>query len=304
MPEACFVCGYNGPIPSKINGDRWEYVCNGCGLVKLTGSVASQIRDGQYRDSAYLLAGQVSRMTTNELTKYQDISSENIEAYLKMPYARKLSEKVDSFLIFMGKSSEHFGGSVVFNQIKMQSVFFAKNGPEAINLYHYMISERYIEGGNQNDRFEYKLTPIGWRRFEDIESKTVKSSQCFVAMSFNDDLKSLFDNAIAKALEDTGFDPFRVDRKEHNDKIDDLIISEIRKSHFVISDVTKHRQGVYFEGGFAMGLDKPVIWSCRSDDLKNAHFDTRQYNHIEWRTEDEMRKKLVNRIRATIPGAK
>jgi len=52
-----------------------------------------------------------------------------------------------------------------------------------------------------------------------------------------------------------------------------------------------------------MGLGRPVIWSCRDDDLKNVHFDTRQYNHIVWNEPADLRAQLTNRIKATIPGA-
>jgi len=48
-----------------------------------------------------------------------------------------------------------------------------------------------------------------------------------------------------------------------------------------------------------MGLGRQVIWTCRDDDLKNVHFDTRQYNHIvgknqgtyecNWRIESKRR---------------
>ena len=67
-----------------------------------------------------------------------------------------------------------------------------------------------------------------------------------------------------------------------------------------MADVTNHRQGVYFEAGYALGLGIPVIWTCRKDDLDNCHFDTRQYNHIVWETPEELATALEHRIRATI----
>ncbi len=103
-----------------------------------------------------------------------------------------------------------------------------------------------------------------------------------------------------RALEDTGYSAIRIDQKEHNNKIDDEIIAEIKKSKFLVADFTGHRGGVYFEAGFAMGLKKPVIWTYRKDHLDSLHFDTRQYSHIIWETEDELYEKLLNRIQATI----
>ncbi len=45
-----------------------------------------------------------------------------------------------------------------------------------------------------------------------------------------------------------------------------------------------------------MGLGRPVIFTCRNDELNQAHFDTRQYNHIAWDTPAELREKLKRRI--------
>jgi nucleoside 2-deoxyribosyltransferase len=66
--------------------------------------------------------------------------------------------------------------------------------------------------------------------------------------------------------------------KEHANKIDGEIIAEINRLTFMIADFTGHRGGVYFEAGIAMGLNVPVIWTCRKDDIANLHFGIRQYN--------------------------
>ena len=88
----------------------------------------------------------------------------------------------------------------------------------------------------------------------------------------------------------------RIDSKEHSNKIDDEIIAEIRRSRFVVADFTseedKPRGGVYYEAGFAMGLNIPVIWTCRADMIGNVHFDTRQFNHITWDDPEDLRVKL------------
>ncbi|MCY2990641.1 MAG: phage portal protein, partial [Planctomycetota bacterium] len=78
------------------------------------------------------------------------------------------------------------------------------------------------------------------------------------------------------------------------------IIARIKESRFVVADVTQHRNGVYFEGGYAMGMGLPVIWMCHQDDLQKTHFDTSHLNHIVWSDTAELRKNLANRILATI----
>ena len=94
----------------------------------------------------------------------------------------------------------------------------------------------------------------------------------------------------------------RIDRHEHNNRIDDEIMAMIRRSKFIVADFTKERGGVYFEAGYALGLGLQVIWTCRKDALKEIHFDNRQYNFLTWTNNSlgDFAKRLQNRIEATI----
>jgi len=44
----------------------------------------------------------------------------------------------------------------------------------------------------------------------------------------------------------------------------------------------------------------PVIWTCKKTDIKNAHFDTRQYNHILWTNDNNLKEQLFYYITALI----
>jgi nucleoside 2-deoxyribosyltransferase len=123
-------------------------------------------------------------------------------------------------------------------------------------------------------------------------------------MWFDASMSKAYNKGIALGVEDAGYKPIRIDRKDHNNKIDDEIIAEIRRSRFLVADFTQGdagtRGGVYYEAGFAHGLNIPVIFTCREDVIDKVHFDTRQYNHIKWKTPDELRSRLAQRISATI----
>jgi nucleoside 2-deoxyribosyltransferase len=149
--------------------------------------------------------------------------------------------------------------------------------------------------------FLIELTMQGWQYARGLERSTVDSWQAFVAMHFTSELAPAFDEGIKPALIETGYAPMRVDRAQHNQKIDDYIVAELRRSGLVVADFTGHRGGVYFECGYAMGRGTPVIWCCRESDLAGAHFDTRQYNHIVWSTAADLREALTDRIRSTLP---
>jgi nucleoside 2-deoxyribosyltransferase len=154
------------------------------------------------------------------------------------------------------------------------------------------------------DRFLACPSPDGWRRLKQLRLREVDPDSAFVAMRFTDDLRDVFAEGIEPALLSTGFRSIRVDLIEHNGKIDDRIVADIRKSLLVVADFTGHRQNVYFEAGFALGLGRHVIWTCRDSDIGQAHFDTRQYNHVVWCDAADLRERLRNRIEATIPRAR
>jgi hypothetical protein len=77
-------------------------------------------------------------------------------------------------------------------------------------------------------------------------------------------------------------------------------MSEIRQSRFVVADYTNQVNGVYFEVGFALGFNLTVIPTCRSDDLRNLHFDIKHLNTLPWETPEELALNLARRIRAVI----
>jgi nucleoside 2-deoxyribosyltransferase len=146
------------------------------------------------------------------------------------------------------------------------------------------------------------ITADGWDYLEKLERHIEERTQAFVAMSFSEDLKTIWEGPIKNAISKAGYKPYRVDAEPHSDRIDAKIISEIKNSRFLVADVTQHRPGVYFEAGYALGLGLTVIWCVRNDDLNNVHFDTRQYNHIVWEDEnpDYLENKLYDFICAII----
>ena len=90
------------------------------------------------------------------------------------------------------------------------------------------------------------------------------------------------------------------DKKDYVGGISDEIMAEIRRSRFVVADYTGHRNGVYFEAGFALGLGLTVIPTCRDDEISELHFDIKHLNTLGWKTPAELADGLNRRIRAVI----
>ena len=142
------------------------------------------------------------------------------------------------------------------------------------------------------------LSMAGWERVGELRQAGPKSAFAFVAMSFAAKMNDLYDKSIAPAVRQAGYEPIRVDRKEHTNSIDDEIIGNIRKSRFMVADFTEQRPGVYFEAGMMNGLGRTVIWMCDKGELEKVHFDVRQRNFIDWSSVEDARKRLYDRIRA------
>ncbi|WP_340316373.1 hypothetical protein [Rhizorhabdus argentea] len=156
-------------------------------------------------------------------------------------------------------------------------------------------AERRSAGGGGAYRYTV-VTAEGALAVDEIQRANSQSASGFVAMWFSDDTREAWENGIRPAIREAGYDPVRVDDIEHVGKIDDEIINQIRKARFVVADFTGHRGGVYFEAGYALGLDIPVIWTCHQRDLLQLHFDIRQYNCLVWTDPVELHKRLVQRI--------
>lgn len=172
-------------------------------------------------------------------------------------------------------------------------------------LLHYLESRRWVQI-TRDDRGAMNciVTVDGYSEIEELENRA-KTAQCFVAMWFDPSMDEVYKKGIEPAIESAGYKPLRIDRKEDLlDKIDDAIIAEIRRSRFIVADFTHGddgaRGGVYYEAGFAQGLGIPVLFLCRKDRIKELHFDTRQFPHIDWSNTNELRERLKNRILASL----
>ena len=171
-------------------------------------------------------------------------------------------------------------------------------------LLDYIVDRSWLDRNEKEAPESYVITVKGYEQIDELKTVNTESSQAFVAMWMHNSLDNAWEHGIQPGIRDAGYEPMRIDRKEHNDKIDDQIIAEIRRSRFVVADFTQGkdgaRGGVYFEAGFAKGLGIDVIFTCRQDLQDVIHFDTRQYNHIFWQEPMDLRKKLADRISATV----
>jgi hypothetical protein len=72
-------------------------------------------------------------------------------------------------------------------------------------------------------------------------------------------------------------------------------------SLFLSFDANLQRPGRYFEAGYTASLELSAFWTIlRDNDLKNAHFDARQHNHIVWKNEYHLAEQLYSFMNTVI----
>jgi hypothetical protein len=281
--------------------DAYFYDCPLCGRYVLTRTFEVLVTNLDSEERMLLPYLSAHTRQATEAEQVVTVSGSNWKELAIGHKGTTVAQKLTRLLEHLGRCSRFAGDSVKLDFALSAPLFDAVSDGEVDYLVDSLGQRNDIVG---MDLFaggkSLKVTPDGWARLEPMGSGGTPG-RCFVAMSFDPSLTGVYEAGLRLGIKDAGADPIRVDRIAHNGKICDRIVVEIRQAQFVVADVTLQRQGVYFEAGYAMGLGRPVVWTCRKDDLKNAHFDTRQYNHIEWETSEELRTKLADRIRATIP---
>lgn len=310
--ESCKLCGERIVASEAFpDGSGSKITCMRCGDYKLSSLAEACSPTDDMRPFLHLLSGVCRRahergqlfIVNNALLT--DLNAFKANILPKCP--QTVPAKCEAIVDHCAMISRFPGHVVTVDPDDDYPLGFCRNALEFRFYVKHLRDTGVIDANLESDangQISFHLTAQGWQaRGRQADESSEK--RCFVAMSFAADLKDAYVNGIAPLEAATGFRMIRVDDLEFNEKICDRILLEIRRSHFAIADVTHHRPAVYFEAGFAMGLGLPVIWTCREGELDpKANFDTRQYNHIQWKDPEELRQRLSDRILGTISNAK
>lgn len=296
MPKNCIICWDslpNDPV-HRPNDNKWWVNCPLCGHYLVDGDFSATVSSKPA--NSHLLSGANREMNEAGRTPIID-SFEELLSKVHVP--RNPIEKMDRLLLSLSVSQKKVGDPRQFTETDFPLAYAHDHGEFSRIVETLRKMGLLVDYHQSNSHGE--LTYQGWNRVLELQKEIPISNQAFVAMPFAPQYNSLYDDGIRPALIETGYSPLRVDKKEHNEKIDDYILAQIKKSRLLVVDFTGQNAGAYFEAGYAMGLGLHVIRTCKNNEYDNLHFDTRQYPHIGWHTPDELKKKLVDRINAVAP---
>lgn len=299
---SCPVCQSSS---DEISTDKdGEYVdCPQCGRYFISSDALVKLKHSKpTKQQVANLSGWLSE--NSEVA----IDSRNLDNLLTLK-TPTVSERAEKLIVAIEKESSFIGHDVSIpyenDNNHWLSISWSQNKGELKYLIEkYLMQERkwVLDTNNAVFGATVQLTPSGYAYLDQLRQGRGEGIQGFCAMWFNESVTPLWTEAISPAIAGAGYRPIRIDEVNHNNRIDDEILAQIRRSRFVVADFTGDRGGVYFEAGFALGLGIQVIWTVRDEDLKGVHFDNRQYNFLQWSLSDlpSFKKALQSRIEATL----
>jgi hypothetical protein len=300
--------------------DRLDYVyfeCARCGPYALSDEALVVLRLAVSRDKRVRtkVSHSIRKMfRAGEWPQFTEGLIRNILGTTDLPTP---SEQFDNLIVWLGSTQVDAGARMDAQEQTISSV-----GSTDYNGLGFIVSEarragfvdcevKFIKGVNDAGGCvisPMQLTMAGWQRFENLRRGRSNSRVAFMAMPFGvDELDTLYREQFQPAVAATGFTLKRLDEGQPAGLIDDRMRVEIRQSRFLISDLTHGNAGAYWEAGYAEGLGKPVIYTCRNDVFddkkKGTHFDTNHHLTVVWDPShlEQATRRLKDTIRATLP---
>ncbi len=306
--KECIICGRNAQVNENISDANIKrlFHCKYCGKFYEMDSLKQflykcNLKEYQesFDKSKLYKVSSWTREQNDEFNVNPEIDSQKFEEILNMR-GKKIQEKFDLMMVYLSTLSKN----ETLNE-KILVKCWLKNTDELDILLQKAQNHNLIEGHFSKTFGAYSyplisnLTFDGLQYIEELEEPNKNSKKIFVAFNFDDSLTSIFNTNLKEAIESEGFEYVVVnqDNVEHNKSINDEIIVKLKTSRIVIADFTNHRNSVYFEAGFAMGMNIPIIWTCQKGHEDEMSFDTRQFPHIVWEDKDDLVKQVIDRIK-------
>lgn len=219
------------------------------------------------------------------------------------------SEQLDNLILYLGNQLSGPGETVNIEPFELTTELGSISESATSWNIQGALKENLIEGIPTLQSFlNVTLTYAGWKRFADIQNEATNSKKAFMAMKFGDpEMDRVFHECLKPAAAQAGFTLSKLNDEPRAGLIDDRLRLEIRTSRFVIADLSHGNNGAYWEAGYAEGLGRPVIYTCKESVFLNPHskphFDTNHYLCIQWSIDNLSlaQELLVATIRATLP---
>ena len=226
-------------------------------------------------------------------------------AKVAVPRDTDLLTKSEYLMKYMRRRSKSLAETVALSPNEL-AVGFCANKNELVFCLNYLAAKGLIEEDNprkQTNAFSYRLTPAGWAAL-DASAALKPQPLAVVYVNLEKDGDTVWAQGLSAGLVAAGFTAVRADAKEHANKITDEIMVDIRRATCAVIDLTGQSPLAFFQAGLALGLGKPVFWTCEESEArdKKLWLDTRQYVVTTWTRDklDDFARRLALRAEAAL----
>jgi len=288
------------------DGDQNQFDCPNCGRFILSGTAKTMVKSRVAESPIFsaILSHAVRRM--QRIDEWPLIASDVISRLEKDGRLPDPVEQGENLVLWLGQTQEHPGDKVEIEWCNYRARIGAFNENGVAFILKSLVEQRLIEADIFYGGAQANLSFDGWKLFNKLLRRSHTGPRAFMAMPFGiTELDQLYRDYFKPAVAAAGFDLVRLDEEPQAGSIDERLRVEIRKSRFIVADLTHGNPGAYWEAGFAEGLGKPVIYTCKKTifDSHGTHFDTNHLQTVVWAIEQlpEAAEELKTTVRATLP---
>ncbi len=313
----CPVCRTPNITRSGAGSNTAEIHCPRCGRYQIQALAETQLMNSHPAfPPAHLLSG-LCRNTWDILGEKLLITIDIFKSWTELDKAARLAVPRDTDLVTKGdyllkhlrRRSKTLADAVSLTPNEL-AVGFCANKNELLFCLRYLADKGLIEEDVQAGRkgqpgtapLSYRLTPAGWAALD--SAATPPQAVAAVAFGLEKEGDALWTHGFSAGIQAVGLTAVRLDSREHANKITDELIVDLRRASVVVADLTGQPALAFFQAGLALGLGKPVFWTCEENEArdKKLGLETRQYVVTPWARDkpEEFARRLSQRIEAVL----
>lgn len=307
----CVLCNSEAMRGDRTGVGPHYYDCPNCGKFRISHTLLTRLEVDK-NDSRRLAAVSYHLWATEGKTECVRLDDDTFDRLLEHGVIPSPEEQRELAILACGKESQGRLGrfSVILGQWR------ARTGSLTWVEFENLLKELEREGIvtltplSTHGKYSVTMTFRGLTEYKNVLHGKTKGKRVFMAMPFSPPYGPLVRKAyeaFKAAVGETGFELINPLLEEHRSGlIDHRLQVEIRRSRFLVADLTGKNLGAYWEAGFAQGLGKIVVYTCQDSYFKrkNAiHFDTAHHTVIKWNADDmaEACTQLASLIRNDFP---
>jgi hypothetical protein len=307
--ERCPICKWGGNDVTHQPDESITWVdCPRCGRFALDAAWLHDAAGGTLAANFDARQTAVLGYAIHKSNPQKTWDQDSIRKALERDYLPSVAEQAENLIFYLGCEQQSAGDRIELLYLKVLFLVGATEPHDILFLVRGLIEENMLVGKLSSQSANIVLTIKGWERFAQLSRGVEASNQGFMAMPFGYEyLTRAFYEHWKPASDQAGMPLQRLDENPKAGSISNRMMVEIRRSKYLVAELTHNNPGAYWEAGFAEGLGKPVIYLCEQsffDDPKNGvHFDVSQRQGVIWDA-DNMREaveQLKSIIRNTFP---